>query len=114
MVRVEGHGRRALGSVDVTDDGRATALDDDLDVEALAAQQLGHGLGAARDVGLVEADAAETLGMRTSSSRSARTCGMSSATRSRICLDLVRGEDVVSHLSDPIELASSTRGPARR
>ena len=96
MVRVQGHGRRALGSVDVADHRWATALDDDLHVEALASKQLGHGLGAARDVGLVEAgrrDAGDTderlevglhLGHELSDSV---TDG----------LDLVRGEHVVSH-----------------
>src|SRR3954467_9082479 len=40
---------------------------------------------ALRVTSLWSKDEAETLGMRTSSSRSARTCGMRSATRSRIC-----------------------------
>jgi len=37
VVRVEGHRRRALRTVDVPDDGRAATLADDLDIESLGA-----------------------------------------------------------------------------
>ena len=54
VVGVEHDGRRALGPGDVPDDGRGAALADDLDLEALGAQQLGGRLGRRLDVGLVE------------------------------------------------------------
>ena len=85
VVGVERHRRRALGPVDVADDGRPPALDDDLDVQPLARAAARPPPRRCAPPGSGRSDEAETLGMRTSASRSARTCGMRSATRSRIC-----------------------------
>ena len=102
VVRVERHGRRALGAVEVADDGRAAALDDDLDVEALAAQQLGHGLGAAGHLALVEGrgrDARDAHELLEVGPDLRHEVGHAVAD----LLDLVGGEGVVSHVPDPTD-----------
>ena len=110
VVRVERHRRGACGTVEVADDRRAAALDDDLDVEALAAEQLGDGLGAAGHLALVEGggrDARDAHELLEVGPHLRHELGHAVAD----LLDLVGGEGVVSH--EPT-LPQAARGPTRR
>ena len=89
----------------MADDGGPAALDDDLDLEALAAQQLGHGVGAARHLGLVEAggrDARDAHELLEVGPDLRHEVGHAVAD----LLDLVWGEGVVSHEPDPTHALS--------
>ena len=57
---VEHDGRRALGPVDVSDDGGSATLPDDLHVETFGSQQLGNSLRAGLHVCLVEGAQGDT------------------------------------------------------